>query len=109
MSTGQPPYGARPHCESLHRRLHYREPQATRDGEASRLTWLTIPKAVKDDVCTMRLLCKTFRDAADEAFAVVLGDRVFRMTHWNCRPQGYRKDRSLIASRQDTYLWLRSI
>jgi hypothetical protein len=48
-------------------------------------TWTIAPYWTKQDICSIRLVCKQFRTASLESFGTVLGDRRFRITETGLR------------------------
>ncbi|KAH7390780.1 hypothetical protein DE146DRAFT_766851 [Phaeosphaeria sp. MPI-PUGE-AT-0046c] len=44
------------------------------------LTWLRVAKSAKEDICNVRSVCKSFRETSVSSFAMILGDRYFRLT-----------------------------
>jgi hypothetical protein len=68
-----------------------------------RMTWVTVSRSAKTDICNIRLVCKQFRSAAYESFGAILGRRRFRLTRLG------REDLRAISRNGGLAPWVRAL
>jgi hypothetical protein len=68
-----------------------------------RMTWVTVSRSAKTDICNIRLVCKQFRSAAYESFGTILGRRRFRLTRVG------REDLRAISRNGGLAPWVRAL
>lgn len=72
------------------------------EDDRNYLTWLRVAQSSKQDICNIRLVCKQLHETSLGSFALILGDRIFRLTKAGLR------DLKEIANAECLVPWIKT-